>query len=85
MVKGIPVSFGVGIARAVCLYSKERHPAIPDGQPADAEQELRKLTDSIVLSTTELIQLHDQVSKEIGAAEAARTSHFCRTRHLSVK
>ncbi|RNB82788.1 phosphoenolpyruvate--protein phosphotransferase [Brevibacillus fluminis] len=71
MVKGIPVSFGVGIARAVCLSAKETQAVHVDSQPANVEQELKKLHDSIERSTAELNRLHEQVSQEIGAAEAA--------------
>ncbi|MGO0058561.1 phosphoenolpyruvate--protein phosphotransferase [Brevibacillus fluminis] len=71
MVKGIPVSFGVGIARAVCLSAKEPQAVQADGQPANVEQELKKLHDSIERSTAELNRLQKQVTQEIGAAEAA--------------
>lgn len=71
MIKGIPVSFGVGIARAVCLTAKEPQTIHANNQPANAEQELQKLQGSIERSTVELNRLHEQVSKEVGATEAA--------------
>lgn len=71
MIKGIPVSYGVGIARAVCLTAKEPQTIHADNRPANVEQELQKLQESIERSTVELNRLHEQVAKEVGAAEAA--------------
>ncbi|MGE5701906.1 MAG: phosphoenolpyruvate--protein phosphotransferase [Clostridia bacterium] len=71
MLKGIPVSQGVGIARAVCLQAPEPPAEIHTTQAADVEAELHKLTQSIACTTTELNHLQEKAAAELGASEAA--------------
>lgn len=71
MLKGIPVSRGIAIAKALVLRAEEANYEITSIQASEVEKEKTRLQESIALAASQLSELEKQVKETAGEAQAA--------------
>ncbi|WP_134682513.1 phosphoenolpyruvate--protein phosphotransferase [Brevibacillus migulae] len=71
MMKGIPVSRGIAIAKAMVLRTEEGHHEIKSIQASEVDREKARLKESVELAARQLTELEKQVKETAGAEQAA--------------
>lgn len=71
MIKGIPVSRGIAIAKAMVLRAEEGDHEIKSIQASEVEKEKTRLKESVELAARQLAELEKQVKETAGAEQAA--------------
>ncbi|HZG13444.1 MAG TPA: phosphoenolpyruvate--protein phosphotransferase [Candidatus Bathyarchaeia archaeon] len=71
MMKGIPVSRGIAIAKAMVLHTEEGNHEIKSIQASEVDREKARLKESVELAARQLAELEKQVKETAGAEQAA--------------
>jgi len=71
MMKGIPVSRGIAIAKAMVLRTEEGNHEIKSIQASEVDREKARLKESVELAARQLAELEKQVKETAGAEQAA--------------